>query len=603
MKTRLYILAFSAVTLIFSVNILAHPSEYPLKKVLILYDQRVQEGTLADQPNALQFLLGHFHVDCKQMQENKYKKGDIGKYDVVFYMKLGPTATPDRILEDLYKATKTVCWMGSGFEDFTLKYPELGISVNGYKSDYAVISFRDGIYPRVSAPTAVVEGNAAWHADAFAINSDGETPVIMRRENFWYISGFPFYETEGYIFAEMLHDIMDEDHPAKKTAYLRLEDISSYYKPEDLYTVADLLKDKEVPYMMGIIPAYYDPDRKLNVKISDHPFLVEVLHYMQANGGVAVLHGYNHVSSETEETGEGYEFWDGDNDAPLEENSKEVFSAVILEALEECLINGIYPLAWESPHYASSVAGYEATALHFSMAVEQFQLSDRTCFSSVTAPYIIWEDPYGRTVIPENCGYVYEGNGSTYAMASAAIVRNAERLKIVRDATAVFFFHPRLDPQYLASVIDGIREEGYVFGDIRRLPCYVDAGNSVYRSGVGSLDIAGGGDYVKTYYLNRNFVEYGGSMSEEQVEGDFEFDGAPGPYEITVAERWVNKKSKRYTSSSSAKWIIFGKLVKIKPNEISGNFVSILIWLTVIIATASLFYFLFSYVTRSITRR
>ncbi len=603
MKASLITFLLAVVFTVFAVNGSAHPSEYPLKKVLILYDQRIQDDSLADQPNALEFLLGHFHVDCVQLRQDHYKKGGFDKYDIVFYMKLGSEVTPVEILEGLNSAENTVCWVGNGFEDFTRRYPEMGATVEGYESNYAVISFRGEVYPRIPAPTAIVEGDAAWYADAFAINSDGETPVIMRRENFWYISGFPFYETEGYIFAEILHDIMDEDHPPKKTAYLRLEDISPYYQPDELYEVADLLRDKDVPYMMGVIPAHYDPDRKLRVKITDHPFLVEVLRYMQVNGGVALLHGYEHVSNEKEETGEGYEFWDGDLDSPLTTDDKDVFSAIILEALEECLFNGIYPLGWESPHYASSAAGYDATAMHFSLAVEQLQLSDRTCFSSVTAPYIIWKDPYGRTVLPENCGYVYEDYDLTYAMTASAIVRKAERLKIVRDATAVFFFHPRIDPQYLSLIIDGIRDEGYVFGDVRRLPCYVDAGNSVYRTGVGSLDIVGGGDYIKTYYLNRSFGEYGDSMTVERIEGEYEFNGAPGPYELTVAERWANENRRRYTNSSSTKWVIFGKLVKIKPNEISGNFVSILIWLTVIIATASLFYFIFNYITRSITRR
>ena len=92
-------------------------------------------------------------------------------------------------------------------------------------------------------------------------------------------------------------------------AYLRLEDVHPAADINQLKEIAELLKEKKMPYMITVIPVYTDPETGKTLHLKDKPELVDLLRSMQDDGAAIIMHGYTHQFYDSE-TGEGFEFWD-----------------------------------------------------------------------------------------------------------------------------------------------------------------------------------------------------------------------------------------------------------------------------------------------------
>ena len=124
--------------------------------------------------------------------------------------------------------------------------------------------------------------------------------------------------------------------------------------------------------------------------------------------------------------------------------------------LEECLRAGLYPLAFETPHYAASTEHYRTLASTFSECYERRNLVDQENAQQYF-PYPT-TDFLGQAVVPENLGYVpidHPGAGP--------IIAAAKRLEVVRDPVASFFFHPFMPSTHLEQIVDALQTEGYNF--------------------------------------------------------------------------------------------------------------------------------------------
>ena len=54
-----------------------------------------------------------------------------------------------------------------------------------------------------------------------------------------------------------------------------------------------------------------------------------------------------------------YEFWDGAINRPIHDENADDISRRIEMGLDEFVKNGLYPIAWETPHYTASNLIYE----------------------------------------------------------------------------------------------------------------------------------------------------------------------------------------------------------------------------------------------------
>jgi uncharacterized protein YdaL len=254
-----------------------------------------------------------------------------------------------------------------------------------------------------------------------------------------------------------------------------LEDVHPKVDAQQLREQAEYLKDKNIPYMVAVIPIYTNKDGE-TIHFSDSPQLLNTLKYMQENGASIILHGYKH-QYRSSETGEGFEFWDVENDRPIyqedevpakkqsdflteqeyqefiksgEEFERGYIEEAITKGVSELVEQGLYPLGFEAPHYAISQQGYEVVAKHFSSYIGRLQLTDQTYQSEYQPTYV--SQPsflHGMTVYPETLGFIEEGDKQAFSAME-------ERVRVLfnyRQAYISAFYHPYLGLDGLKKVV------------------------------------------------------------------------------------------------------------------------------------------------------
>ena len=258
--------------------------------------------------------------------------------------------------------------------------------------------------------------------------------------------------------------------------YLRLEDIHPKADVKLLKKQAKFLKKKGIPYMVAVIPVYTNAEGE-EIHLVDSPELVKTLKYMQKNGASIVLHGYRHQYRRSE-TGEGFEFWDVENNRPILQDSlapakkredfasdadfqtyvetghifeKQYIDAAITNGVDELVAHGLYPLAFEAPHYTMSQQGYQVLSEHFSSYVGRLQLSDTTWQSEYQPIY--QSQPsflHGMTVYPETLGFLEQNNPNslTDVKKEVALISNFNQVYFSA------FYHPYLGIEGLKEMLE-----------------------------------------------------------------------------------------------------------------------------------------------------
>lgn len=382
-------------------------------------------------------------------------------------------------------------------------------------------------------------------------SKDGRTtPYAVRAPfttggQFFYFADSPFsfthYEDRYFIFCDLLWDILREPPPSgPPRALVRIEDVNPTVNLTYLKWVIDTLTDRKVPLSFALIPYYSNlfsdgqggpaPVWKPAWK---YPEFWGFLRYAKARGIKFVFHGVAHQAGDLiggyhGSSGADYEFWLYPENTPLPHDSPE-FVIQLLEKGEEVFQRlGVQPIAWETPHYASSAldsilfgklfAWTYHRPLYFEFDRRQdalllpkhrmFECVTPECrnerievaqnlqvnanysrFSGQISPFLIYKDVYGQKLIPETLGMVDYAfyNEGTWRLISHPrdIIRRARKLRVVRGAIASFFWHPdNLDrelpyyrthpgnyeteggPNSLIKIIDALQELGYVFKSI-----------------------------------------------------------------------------------------------------------------------------------------
>lgn len=493
-------------------------AEATRKTVLILYEHVPSpvSGGLGD-ARQLRQLLGHFSVDVTLQDVHSYREGEMSRYDVTFYVGYTKRDVPPRVfMQDAFQTEKTIIWLNTGMETFARQFDvEKRFGFRYVRFDttsvYDVVMREKQKFTKTE-PNAnvikVVKVAAPDRCKVLATATSTRTrvtiPYIIRSNDFWYVVDSPFsYATEAdryLLFADMLHDMVGEDHAESHSALIRIEDTNPFSDPAKLRTVADVLSDLGVPFLVGVTPFYVNPATGTRVAMSDKPDYVDALRYMMEHGGTVVLHGTTHQYKG--ETSVDYEYWDESRDGILPGDSRAYVEKKVRDAISECIKNGIFPLAWETPHYTASALDYSVFAEHFSTAVEQRLVLDRTD-SSQYFPYLIYRDMYGQKIYPENLGYVpLDPDEKKQEAAVDRLISYARINLAVRDGFATAFFHPFLEPDLLERLVEGIRELGYTFIDLRNGTNVVQLDDRVIVSGSAPVAVSLNERYLKEITLN-----------------------------------------------------------------------------------------------------
>ncbi|HTO95289.1 MAG TPA: polysaccharide deacetylase family protein, partial [Bacteroidota bacterium] len=496
----------------------------------------VEGGTSMSSPaiargRELATLLGHFNATARVLGVNEYVPRTFGRYDLVFFIGFDAVYSPPaRFCDDVLASATPVIWMDTGFREFSAR-PEVrkkyGFTVSHIDSLSVFDEVRAGDRtftkgePNINMIEIADRRKVTVTATALSSARHWEVPYIVRSGNLMYIADCPFAsatETDRYLlFADMLHDLLRQPHEAQHTALIRIEDVNPLEDPTRLRAIADILAGRNIPFLVGVIPFYVSRSEGVNVSLSDRPDLVDALKYMVANGGTIVMHGVTHQYRGT--TAVDYEFWDETTNRPIREETVESIQRKLDTGIQEFMKNGLYPLLWETPHYAASRKLYETVSRYFSTAMEQ-RLAIEDADAGQYFPYMINRDLYGQRLIPENLGYVpLDPDPAVAEAAVKRIIASANVNLAVRDGFASHFFHAFVDPALLEQIVDGVQALGYTYKDVKEIPAWVKLKDRIILCGSQDYTITLDDQYLEEMTFDRSGEIVATTTSEKRLRG------------------------------------------------------------------------------------
>ncbi len=458
-----------------------YSNDIPLKDVLIIYDSpNVLNSKETNQKTDFSFLLsqqlGHFNTKVIRMKEDEYKKGMIEQYDYIFYLSLREDKEANKnLLNDLLYTNKNIVWYGENADELIEARGNIPLEYHGSSYHYKQVKYKnkDMTISGFTGKNILIEPvNGSIKTYGSVSNGMDEYPLIINYNNYWFMTGLDTYNLKYLVFSDVLHEILVENHHCEKKVYLRIEDIHSRRSPGNIKKIANYLKSQDIPFMAVVIPVYIDPKGNQEYPLGSEKKIIDSLKYMVEKGGTIVQHGYTHQYYQST-TGEGFEFWDIKKDKPLNLDYQKYILDRVVKGLTIFLENDLYPLAFISPHYAMAQQGYQELKQYYSTIVGEIQTSDRR-FNSSSFPYISKNTDFFNILIPESLGYVAINEEDS---SITDILIKAEELSILRDVQTGVFFHPFIDINYLTKIIEGLRERGYTFGDLRDIENWVKVGD------------------------------------------------------------------------------------------------------------------------------
>lgn len=438
-------------------------------KVLIIYDSKKETAYNRDILNIMRTLLGRFSSDIELLKLSNYD-GEINKnyYSHIFILGINENSynndkNTKNLISSLNSYKGTICWLGYGIENL-LEHKKYNLDYVGKTNNIVSVNYRGKSYNLDEHYVFnIVESKDTSNKVIGSINDTlNKYPYIINDKNLFYVSKLDLDGVLFYIFCDSLNDIFNIKTFDKGRIFVRIEDVHAFREPKNLVEIADYLSSKNIPFTIALIPAYVNPKNHKVITLSESPEIVKAIKYMQDKGGTVILHGYTHQYKKEEVSGEGYEFWDGKKDEPLKENMKIFVKDRVLNGLRVCIENGIYPLAFEAPHYAMESEGYKELKKYFYTYMGQHQNNDKK-FSTNTYPYIIRDTEEFNIFIPENLGYIDPEDKFTFQN----IKENLNKLSIVRGFSGGFFFHSYLNIEYLKNTIEYLEKQNIEFMNLR----------------------------------------------------------------------------------------------------------------------------------------
>jgi uncharacterized protein YdaL len=510
--------------------------------VLVLHDspQSALPPGVLDGNNILD-LLGHFGLKGVLSRIEDYRAGDIRRYRFVIMLAVDARKIvyPKTLIEDVRGSSLPVFWIGNHLADLTADpgfKSKIGFQLSGpgISKGFTSVNYKGTSLTKNDPSISPIEilDPSKPKVLATAQSTGGQLlPYIIHTDDFWYCADSPFsFAEEGdryLVFCDVLHDFFKMPHQEERKALLRLEDISVDDDPAELRSTADYLYDRKIPFQISLIPIFVSPEDKSEIFLSDRPEFVRAIKYMVSKGGSVVMHGVTHQFRGR--SGDDYEFWDEYSDRATLNDSRELVKKKLRLGLDECFKNGIYPLTWETPHYGASQLDYRAFSEYFNSAYDRNMSVDRA-ESGHFFPYTT-VDRFGRFIIPENLGYIPKEKPDP-----EILIKNCERMKVVRDGVASFFFHTFLDREHLERSLDGIEELGYRFISIGYYDLRVQMDDRLIQTYTEAIQMPLQGLYLHRFLQHEDGHRSSESYSQKPINGIFRDPGIVPPDTILVME-------------------------------------------------------------------
>lgn len=472
-----YISIMMIILFSYDTNVYAETEEVP--QVLVIYSS--ENGEIDEYQRTLDLLIGHFTTNITFKSSQEVTKADLTGVTHLFYY--------GQVVEKLPVSFVKL------FDDYAGHFIALGYNAEHLGDQFTFVNpLHESVIEQLSftnsveksweiVPEYIIEIETLENEDILVEGkqqgSPKTYPVVVKKDHNYYLAIDNLNGEKKVIVGEILHEIFQVVHEEVRPAYIRLEDIHPLVNPQKVKEITEILKEKNIPFMMAVIPIYINPNTGQQYHFSDSPKLLKVLKEAQENGGSVVLHGYTHQYRKSE-TGEGFEFWDVENNTPIyaeanknfDMRNQDTFSnkaayesyvkklttfetvythAKITQGIQELTNYGLYPLAFEAPHYTMSQNGYQIVSEYFSTYVGQIQLSDKDWEIMDTTPYITKPSFLnGLEVLPETMGYV----GRDDPQAIEKMMDKAESYDVTNDGVLGAFYHPFLGVEEFMPLIE-----------------------------------------------------------------------------------------------------------------------------------------------------
>lgn len=460
----------------FKINAMAKFESAQEEKILVIHSNGEKQDHT--QIRILDALLGQFSNDITILEDSNLNQGAGDQFEYLFYFGEDKKELSHKVINFIDNFNGRVFAIGKNIEQLS-RFSHLDV-LGEVVIEFIILS---GNSTREKLPEERIV-NKIYVKSPGKIIMSGTTknkeqiPLLIVNKDTFYLANESLFDPIGYKLTDTLFDFFNEKKPKDNVKYIRLEDVHPMTDSENLRKIAEILKDMQIPYMVTVIPVYTNKGETLH--LSDSPELVKTLKYMQDNGGSIVLHGYRHQYRDSE-TGEGFEFWDVQNDRPIYQSSnekvlkeddfssrqyfqkfiaeegvefeKKYIRSAIEQGVQELVAHKLYPLAFEAPHYAMSQNGYRILSKHFSTYIGQVQLTDSSWESVYTTLYPSKPSFLrGMQLLPETVGYVRDGDEN----AIKKIKERALEIKKYPGAYISGFYHPYLGYEKLNDLISAI---------------------------------------------------------------------------------------------------------------------------------------------------
>ncbi|MDQ0298244.1 uncharacterized protein YdaL [Salibacterium salarium] len=480
-------------------------------KVLVLYSSK--HGNVDSDQRLLDMAIGAFSNDITFKHAAEVEAEDTEDITHLFYYGNKSETLPSNTVKQITSFSGTTVVIGKNIEQLDEKYDY--VSLDECETITTLKMVGDETKKTNIQSQSVTGVITEEETDVLVAgeHKSKDIPVFVKQDNTYYSALDSLVPPYSVYFSQALHDVFDTDPSEKTPGYIRLEDIHPLADPDQLMEVAEFLKEKEIPYLMAVIPVYTHPETGEEYHFNDSPEVLKAVRYMQENGGSVVLHGYTHQFRDSE-TGEGFEFWDVEHEMPIyhgqdEEvvkkterdfDSEEEYAAYVEEnkayereyiekrltrGIEELTNFGLHPLAFEAPHYTMSQNGYDVVSNYFSTYVGQIQLSDKDWKTMETTPAASTPSFLnGMEVLPETIGYIRPEDSK----AVDRMMKKANNYEVMDGGIVGGFYHPYLG-------VDGLKE---IIGEMEKVPNIdwidlkdydnkVETDNVVITSGSGTI--------------------------------------------------------------------------------------------------------------------
>ncbi|HTI97603.1 MAG TPA: DUF2334 domain-containing protein [Dongiaceae bacterium] len=381
-------------------------------KTLVVYAATRQAFSLADDLAALKMELRRVAttvtaVPVTAADPNQMLAAD---YLVIFCPQPLPRL-PAPLLQAVAARTNAVLWVGYGAEELG-RLPE-------FKGQFLVTPYaagqpakqihyrgRDWAEPLATWLPAQVPAPNATIIMTVTEPAAGQTnshPLCWTLGAVTFFAGLPTQTENCALFSDKLLDFYGVTTVTAAAVCLRIDGYHCRQDHQEFRHMVDYLAQRGHPFVVGVIPAYWDPEEHKLLEMDSQPEFVAALRYAQQHGGRLILEGYR--AARQNRPGTEPEFWDAVADRPLTNDTPQRVQDRVYRGVREMWWRGLFPLAWETPQYAAAQADYAEFASCFSTAFERMQLSDATALATFagTAPA---RDEFGRLVVPENLGVV-----------------------------------------------------------------------------------------------------------------------------------------------------------------------------------------------------